>query len=170
MAGEVEKQSDINLNHNFLVLDTIRKMRDAEALNDDYTFFVFCENSLQLLIPFMPLQTRAALNDDMKAMRLELKRIKTNETTKEESRKRQELDIRRDFADSHKHLVFIYLSRSGIVVVQDEGMIDFQKHDFDQVSKIVQYSGTGMPSAIANIKDQEQRKDAKEAAKDGLEN
>lgn len=142
-----EDITETSLNHSILVLDTIRKMRDSEAGGDyvkyaDYFFF-----ALQLLIPYIPTETRKRIEEDylllIEAIK-EAKEGKSHKTSKTTDIK----ELRRNFADTHRAYLMSGLSRTGIIKVLDEGTIDFTQMDIDTIAGIIRNSGTGLNKAI----------------------
>lgn len=143
-----EEQQNLNLTYNFLVLDTIRRMRDADAAGNFQQYVVYSEYAIQLLIPYLLTETKRKIEDDWIQVQTEIANIKANDNN-EQSRNRRILELRRAFADTHKAVSMATLSRVGIVKVSEEGLVNFDKTDISKIAAIIR-SG-GLPSGIEKV-------------------
>ena len=135
-----QNDTTIALNYNWLVLDTIRKARDAKAAGNKETYAIYSEYALQLLIPYISRELRFVCEADYKLLVDAIASIKSH-SENEQSRKMQIIELRADFADAHRSFTMAALAKVGIVKVTEEGVIDFSILDLDQMKAIVHSSG-----------------------------
>jgi len=149
MAGSVDiERQDINLNYTWLVLDTIRQMRNAAANGEREKYVAHAEFAIQLLLSYFPPSTRKAIEEDFKTMQKMMASIKTNKELNEISRTKQILDLRLDFADTHRSFCMAALSKVGIIKVLEEGKIDLKNRDIDEIAHAIRHSGASAKKAI----------------------
>lgn len=142
-----EFASEVNINYNWLVLDSIRKMRDAQARKDTEQFAILFDFCLRLLIPYIAIDLKQKIDQDRKRLMAEIGRLKKEEKN-EETAKKLILALRIDFAEAHMGYVMGALSVVGIVMVRDDGVIDFSKIDIETTQAIIRSSGMGLAKAI----------------------
>jgi hypothetical protein len=138
---------DLALSYTWLVLDSIKKMRDAQAAGERDKYVIHFEFILQLLIPHIDVKLRTTINKDRETLQKEITKIR-KENTNEQSRKSLILDLREDFANSHRGYIFAALSRVGIIRVSEDGIIDFNSTDMATLQAIIRNSGAGLDKAI----------------------
>jgi len=149
MAGSVDiEKQDINLNYTWLVLDTIRQMRNAAANQERERYVVQTEFALQLLLSYFTPGTRKAIETDFKTLREEIDKIKKEKNLNEISRKQKILNIKVDFADAHRSFCMAALSKVGIIKVMEEGKIDLSTRDINEISHAIRHSGASVKKAI----------------------
>lgn len=142
-----EQYSEINLSYNWLVLDSIKKMRDAQARKDQEQFVILFDFCLRLLIPYIAIELKEQIDTDRRTLLMETTRIKRDEKNYETAKKKI-LDLRVDFADAHLGYVMGALSTVGIVQVRDDGIINFNKIDIETTQNIIRQSGMGLAKAV----------------------
>lgn len=134
MADAPEQQGSNTFD--WLVLDTLRRMRDAQAEGDTARYFTHFEYAFQMVIPWLSLKTRDAVQKDYDKYTLLTKSIR--DSTVNDATKSIELRaLKENFANAHRVLIFASLSRLGIIHVSDEGVINFETLDIDQMAAIV---------------------------------
>lgn len=151
--AQAQDQKEVGINYLWLVLDTIRRMRDAQAqgrLDEYYTQF---EYALQLLLPHIELETRANIEEDFATLMEKIVAIKETEDN-EQTKKARVQAIRVDFADTHRYFIMEALPRASIYKVSDEGVLDFNKHKLEETTEIIRNSG-GLASTIARAVEKE---------------
>lgn len=132
----------------------IMLMVGAEAAKEwgkHWTYFKFV---FDRLLPYMDPKLRKALEAD----RAELKRLEREieaSCSPEPTKKNQIEKLRLNFIEQHEAYIYLSLPRTGIIQLQEDGVIDFTKHDFAELSKIVRNSQSGFSSSL-----QEAAKDA----------
>jgi ATP-dependent protease HslVU (ClpYQ) ATPase subunit len=147
MESQAQDAKEVGINYLWLVLDTIRRMRDAQAqgrLDEYYTQF---EYALQLLLPHIEIETRANIEDDFATLQEKLNAIKETEEN-EQTLKVKLQAVKCDFADRHRYFIMEALPRASIYKVSDEGVLDFNKHKLEELTEIVRNSG-GLASTVA---------------------
>ncbi len=139
------------LTYNFLVLDTIQKMRDAQAAGDKDKYFVYFDYAMGFAIHHLDTDTRRKIEDARKLFAKEVRKIKEGSMHDDEKRKDMQA-LKEDFANNHRYYVMLTLSKIGIVKVMDEGVIDFNELDIEGLKRVVR-SDRGLEAAMdANIK------------------
>jgi len=150
MDNQAQDQSDVGINYSWLVLDTIRRMRDAQAqgrLDEYYTQF---EYGLQLLLPHIEIETRANMEDDFATLQERIVAIKETDDN-DQSKKQQIQNVRVEFADTHRYFIMEALPRASIYKVSEEGVLDFNRHKLDETKEIIRHSSQGMASNIKAV-------------------
>lgn len=148
MADEAGKSSEVGLNFAWLVLDTTRRMRDAQAAGRIDEYYTHFEYGLQLLLSHMEIEIRSLIEEDFKTLELAIAVLK-KDTSNTTSKATQIQELKKDFADSHRYFIFDTLPRASIIKINRDGAIDFKKHDFEQLQAIVRTTG-GLPSTLKN--------------------
>ena len=147
MENQAQDQKDVGINYSWLVLDTIRCMRDAQAqgrLDEYYTQF---EYGLQLLLPHIETEVGNRIQMDFETLQEKIVAIKEN-SDNPQSQKQQIQLLKCDFADTHRYFIMEALPRASIYKVSEEGVLDFSKHKLDEIKEIVRHSSQGMASNI----------------------
>lgn len=147
---------DQNLTHQFLFLDTLRKMRDSEANQDDHKYYTYFKFALRLGMGYLDVSQREKIEADYKKM-LDDTSILIGAEGKNEETKRFEIRmLKNHFAETHEYYLMAALPRLGIVKIADEGLIDFEKEDIETLKKIVRAgSHSGLPSSIKRVLENE---------------
>ena len=139
-------QEQTSLTFNWLLLDTIRRMRDAQAEEDIDKFYVYMNTAFLLCVSSYPKEFRKKLNDEFVQFEKDVKQIKKEEQN-ESSRKRKIRDAKKAFCEQHILYVYHALPKMDIYKVIKEGLIDFNKNDFENVAKALR-SSSGIPSLL----------------------
>jgi hypothetical protein len=150
VADAPDSAKEVGINYLWLVLDTIRRMRDAQAQARLDEYYVQFEYGLQLLLPHIDIEIRASIEDDFKTLQLGIEQIK-REDQNPQSRKLAVQGLKCDFADTHRYFIMEALPRASIYKVLEEGVMDFTKHDLAETTEIIRHSSQGLPSTIKGI-------------------
>jgi hypothetical protein len=153
MDSQAQDQKDVGINYSWLVLDTVRRMRDAQAMGRLDEYYTQFEYGLQLLLPHIEIETRANIEDDWATLMEKIVAIKEG-SDNEQSKKVRIQALRVDFADTHRYFIMEALPRASIYKVSEEGVIDFNKHKLEQTTEIIRNSG-GLASTIARVAEKE---------------
>ena len=137
---------DINLDYPRLVLDTVRKMRDADAREDTQKYFTFFDYALRLLMPYIKGENRAKVEEARRLFEAYRKEI-YEEDEHDDTKRKKELILKQSFADAHSYYVFNAFPQAGIVRVMDEGVIPFDKKDFNELKQVIR-ARAGAPSSF----------------------
>lgn len=143
-----DQPTEISMNHNILVLDTLRKMRDAESANQHDKYFIHFKFALQLVIPYITGEVRKDIETDFITLEGAIEKVKQDKEMNDISRDRTITAIRRNFADTHKAYLMSALTKTGIVKVLDDGVVGFTKYDMDTIASIIRNSGKGLEKSI----------------------
>ena len=141
-----------NFNYNYLLVQTILKMRDAEAEKRIAQYWTYFEYALGLVISHLDFQLRGEIQQDYAILQAAIRKVwssKLHDQSKETYINR----LKEDFADAHRFYVMQALNRVGIVRVEDEGIIDFESTDLDTFTKVVR--DTSNTGAVGALKAQE---------------
>jgi len=155
ISMSAENPTEISMNHNILVLDTLRRMRDAESGKHYEQYFTHFKFALQLVIPYISGEVRTDIEDDMDTLKKAIEQIKKDKALNDITRSKVITEVKRDFADNHKAFLMSALTKTGIVKVLDEGVVDFTKNDMDTVAHIIRNSGKGLEKSIEQALDGE---------------
>lgn len=134
-SGSYEQQ-DINFNYNYLVIQTIMKMRDAKADGDIWRYWVNFEFGIQLVLSHLEPKVASLVQLDYDAMEAIILKIKTLEDNPE-SQKVEVNKLRENFADTHRVFLMKCLNKIGIVKVAEDGTIDFDSTELSLMEKMV---------------------------------
>lgn len=159
-TGIMENVAEINLSYTWLVLDSIKKMRDAEASGDLDRFSIYFNFCLRLVIPYMDITLKKNVDDDINLLNQYTTLIRENEPN-EETRKKKIKEARAEFANTHMGYVMGTLSKIGLIKVGQDGVIDFTKTDIEQLKQIIR-SNEGLERAITKgVEDAKTRMEGK---------
>lgn len=142
----------INWSHHTLTLNFAFQMFKSDMAGSKEQYFKSTLWFLYMLEAYLTQDERRLLEADLKLLNNEIVRIKT-EVKNDESIRSQILDLKENFADTHRALGFTAFSRSGIVYPTDDGEIDFDKLSLEKVRQVVQApfgEDKGLKRSIAN--------------------
>lgn len=139
---------DINLNFNYLYLNTIFKLRDAKAEGRKFQAWHLFEFATKLVINYMSPEIREKMHNDFRLLDDEIKRIKQNKETAEAAKKQRVDDLRFDFIERHDSYVLAAMSKVGIITQQEDGIIDFKDMPLENWAAIVQEKRLGLDKSI----------------------
>ena len=142
-----DQAQEQNLNINWLVLDTIRRMRDVKAEGNKEKYFSYCDFGLKLVHSYFPLEIRKALDSDYRLLRDEIKKVKEQEQN-DTSRKRKVDELNAEFAELHDGRLMSALARMGIIKNIEDGIIDVEQLGMDKYAQIVQDRRKGVIKAV----------------------
>ena len=141
-----------NFNYNYLLVQTILKMRDAQAEDKPNEYWVFFDYGLGLVISHLDFQLRGEIQQDYTVLMAAIRKIHES-TVNDQTKKRLSTDLKADFANAHRFYIMQALNRVGVVRIEDEGVIDFESTDIDTFTKVVR--DTHNNSALGAYKAQE---------------
>jgi len=140
-----------NFNYNYLLVQTILKMRDAQAEDDVKKYWVYFEYGIGLVISHLDFQLKGEIQKDYTILAAAFNRI-MNSSINPETKKSLINGLKEDFANAHRFYIMQALNRVGVVKVEDEGIIDFESVDIDTMTKIVRdTSGQSVINATEKI-------------------
>lgn len=145
MSGDINEET-ISYNLNFFIMDTMRRMRDAEAEGDTKKYWVYFKTAFRKLLPFIPMEERVKIEARYRELELKIEEIKASKEN-EVSRDKQINALRAAFADSHEYYINLGLPKTGIIKVAEDGTIDLTEDSIEMITKIVR-AGKGAPTAI----------------------
>ena len=141
-------QQDVTLNYNYLLLDTIKKMRDSQASKDQDSSWTHFKFALKLVNPYLPMEIRKDIEEDYRRLEEKIKEIKECKEN-EETRKNRIRKLKDSFGEAHEYYIMSALSRVGIIKVTDEGVLDLDELDLaTQVKGIIRASSKGLIKAV----------------------
>lgn len=136
----MEDSQQQNYSFDWVVLSTIMNIIKSKANNEKDKYTSYVESGLRLLMVYYPDRLKIAIQEDMESLRNEIQKLKAtekNEVTKE----KKIMELKMDFAETHEAYVFTALTKVGIIKIQEEGVIDFEKHDINQIARAVRAGG-----------------------------
>lgn len=126
---------------NIACLNRVERMCNRREDGDLEKYYVACRYALFFVISGLTKEKREAILADMRTLDQELQRIYDTEKN-EASRKEKMLAVQVNFAETHEFYIFEAFSRIGILHVSDEGVLDFDKRDINQLTSLVR-AGAG---------------------------
>lgn len=141
-----------NFNYNYLLVQTILKMRDAQADETISRYWTYFEYGMGLVISHLDFQLKGEIQQDYAILQAAFTKI-NNTNLNDASKKTLINRLKEDFANAHRFYIMQALNRVGIVRVEDEGVIDFESTDLDTFTKIIR--DTHNTSAVGAFKAQE---------------
>lgn len=143
-----------NFNYNYLLVQTILKMRDAEADDNTKQYWVYFKTALKLVISHLDFQLKGEIEQDYAVLHAAFKKIESSNMN-EASKLTWVNRIKNDFAGAHDFYIMQALNRVGVVKVEDEGIIDFESTDIDTFTRAVRdSSNSGAVGALNNPENQ----------------
>jgi hypothetical protein len=140
-----------NFNYNYLLVQTILKMRDARAERRIPEYWSYFEDAMQLVVSHLDFKLKGEIQQDYTILAAAINRIE-NSTVNPQTKVTLINDITKDFANAHKFYIMQALNRVGVVKVEDEGVIDFESVDLDTMTKIVRdTSGKSVINATEEV-------------------
>lgn len=137
MAYDGSEQQSISIQYQVLVLRKVDQMLDAHAAKDKWKYFSYFRAAHDLLQRHLDLADLQALEVDWKLLRSEIDRIGADKNLDEAVRKKRTEDIQESFADAHRFYIYKAFPKAGIIRPEAEGVMDFTKHDIEQVKTII---------------------------------
>jgi len=146
-----------NFNYNYLLVQTILKMRDAQADDQPARYWTYFEYALGLVISHLDFQLKGEIQQDYAVLMAAFRKINLLKDTELNTQSKKSLinKLKEDFADAHRFYIMQALNRVGVVKVEDEGIINFESTDLDTMTKIVRDLPNG---TVASFEKQEGRK------------
>jgi hypothetical protein len=149
---------DIPSNFAWFVLNTITKMRDADASGDHVQYYTFFRYAINSLAPYMTGERREAVERDFKVMEGAIAKMKNTPNINPQTEEKNEEEIRKEFADSHTFLIFEALPKASIVKISQDAVIDFGKTEWQTLGLYIRgIAHSGMKSGLERGKESEER-------------
>ena len=141
MAMQNPDADYLNYNYNYLVIQTIMKMRDAKAEHAKYQYWTFFEFAIQLVLSYLEPGIAAYIQKDFNEMDARIQAIKHSKSLSDKTKEMSVDILHEEFADRHRYYVLKALNKIGIVKVSEDGDIDFGKLDLQVMSDIIRTTG-----------------------------
>lgn len=130
---------DINFNYNYLLIQTILKMRDAQAKGEIKEYWIYFEYAMGLVLSHIDFNVRGEIEKDFAVLQEAIRKVRKSNLN-EQTKNILINKLCEDFANNHRFYIMQALNRIGIVKVEDEGIIDFDKIDIDTMTQIIRDS------------------------------
>ena len=149
MAEQSNDSQSISFQYQILVLREVEKMIDDHARKDKWQYFSHFRASFELLQRHLDMEDLQALEADWKVLKEMIKKL-GQDTKKDESvRKKETEELQENFADNHRFYIYKAFTKAGIIRPEQEGTMDFNKHDIEQVKSIIRAGAT--PSSVDRV-------------------
>lgn len=125
-----------SLTYDWLVLNTILRMRDSKAKGDWSKYWAYFKFAMQLLVPYMVIDLRRKIELEYQELLREIEKIEEKNIAKASKDKEIE-SLKIEFAETHEYYILSALGRVGIIKVSDEGVLDFNTFDFDKLRSAI---------------------------------
>jgi hypothetical protein len=149
MGDEISAPQGAPINNyvEFMTVNWINKMAEAEAISDWHKYYSWCSNALQLVKSHIPIKDRAAIERDWIATKNALIAAEaiTNNTNRADTIEK----IKKAFVEAHKFYIFDALPGMGIIRNEEDAVVDFDKISLEKVITITQ-SREGVETSIKN--------------------
>jgi hypothetical protein len=170
-SGDVQTEQEVNLTYTWLILDTIKRMRDAHSENDKWKYKVHGEFAIQMMLPYYTLNERKDLDKEFKELQTAKEKIDAadlNEQTKEKLKLEEEVN----FVSGHKSVIMMGLSRIGVTKVADDALIDWLELNMPAFRYTIRHGESGVPSSLEEflareVQEYKKKKEDKEKESDG---
>ena len=137
MAMQNPDADYLNYNYNYLVIQTIMKMRDAKAEHAKYQYWTYFEFAIQLVLSYLEPGIAAYIQQDFNVMDEKIQAMKRTSGLSDKTREMTTDLLHEEFADRHRYYILKALNKIGIVKVSEDGDIDFGKLDLQVMSDII---------------------------------
>ena len=127
----------LNYNFNYLVIQTIMKMRDAKADGDKRRYWVYFEFAIQLVLSYLEPGILAYIQKDFDTMEEQIQLIQHDMRIADKTKEVSIDFLHSDFSDRHRYFILKALNKIGIVKVSEDGDIDFDKLDLQLMAQII---------------------------------
>lgn len=151
MDASGQDVSNFSLTFDVILLKRADLMMNAAADGDINRYYTNFKFALQLVISYLDIKTRTALQADMDKLDILIDSINAAPDLNPESKRGKILALKESFADKHTVYIFGCFSRVGIVRIKEEGRLDFKVLDIDKMAQIVQGASGGLPSGIKRV-------------------
>jgi hypothetical protein len=111
-------------------------MRNAKANEQWYKYWVHFKFAMQLLVPYMTVETRKKIEKEYQELLKQIEEIEEKNIARASKDKEIE-DVKVEFAETHEHYILSALGRVGIIKVSEEGVLDFNTFDFDVLRQAI---------------------------------
>ena len=149
MAEATYENQNISFQYQILVLREVEKMLDDHAMKDKWKYFSHFRASFELLQRHLDIEDLQELEKDWVLLKDAIKKINTDKNLDASVRKTITEDIQENFADNHRFYIYKAFTKAGIIRPEQEGTMDFSKHDIEQVKAIIRAGGS--KSAIERV-------------------
>jgi hypothetical protein len=139
MMENFSEKIDANYNYNFIVMQTIGKMRDAQARGDLASYWIYFDYALGLVSSYIEAPIAREIQNDYNILNEAIRKIEESNIA-ETSKKMHIEKLRANFADAHRFYVMNALNRIGVLKLEDEGVIDFSLFDMERTTRVVRNS------------------------------
>lgn len=146
MGDSNVREEDISKSYQILVLKTTERFIEAHAAQERWRYFSFFRSDLELLMRHLDLEDQQALEQDFQTLKKMLKEIALSKDYNAEEKKRRTTELQENFADEHRFYIYKAFPKAGIQKPEQEGTMDYSKHDIDQLKQIIR-AGKGVGEA-----------------------
>lgn len=113
------------------------KMTNARAQNDNAAYWVYFDTLMGDMVPFMATDVRAKLENKHGILLGKIEEIKGNVNYNELQKEKEILKLKVAFADENKYYISKSLSRTNIIKIKDEGIVDLKKETIDSYAAAI---------------------------------
>lgn len=149
LYSSMEEVEEKTFSFQMIVLKNIDKVVTSKALGQKEEYASRVESALKLCAVYYPDSIKLSIQADMQSLRNEIMRLKEVEKN-EATRDKKILDLKVDFAETHEAYVYAPLSKIGIIKLEDEGTINYNRIDIKSIADAVR-SSKGLHTATKDI-------------------
>jgi hypothetical protein len=122
----------------YFLIDKLDKICESKALKNNHQYYIYVSFCLKTVQAYFDFETREKLNNDFRKLEsIEKEIMKTNEDRNNPSKIKEIENLRYDFCEKHEGYIMSAFSRMRIIDLEEEGVIDFEKLNLEQIRKIV---------------------------------
>jgi len=151
MAEYQQQDANSSYTYEIILLRRTEYMMNSAAEEDVDKYFTNFRFAMQLVLGYLNIKTRTALEQDYKALLEEFKKIKEDKTLNPEGKKIKIRELKQAFADGHTSYIFACFSKVGIQKLREEGKLDFSILDIDQMAQIVRGREKGLIKTMEKV-------------------
>jgi len=133
--------------HQILILSTLQLIRDSSAENNIDKAFSYTKFIIKLLLPYTEPVERLELEKNYQVLLKEIKRIDQSRNVHDNTKRDKVLELKDSFIEAHMATLMMSAGKAGIVKLKEDGLIDYDMFDVDDIESIVRHNG-GLNKAI----------------------
>ncbi|MFA5077352.1 MAG: hypothetical protein WC488_02910 [Candidatus Micrarchaeia archaeon] len=148
----ISKSDELGMtkSYQFLVLSTFEKLGEAHASQDKWKYFSYFRTDLEMLKSRLDPEDQQTLNEDFQTLKRMLRDIAQDPSLNPDLKKKMTLELQENFADEHRFYIQKAFPKVGIQKPEQEGTMDYSKHDIDQLAQIIR-AGSASKSVLERV-------------------
>lgn len=121
---------------NIACLNRVDRMCNRREDGDVDRYFIAFRYALFYVMAAIPKDKRNLILQDFATLERKLEQIQSDATINEQTKTETIRAMKLEFAESHEYHIFEAFSKVGIYHISDDGVLDFEKHDIEQLRSV----------------------------------